>query len=117
MNDLYCIMFVEQFWDIVGEMILGFEFKNIDLLNDFVMDFIGKLLFFILLMSDVEGRFDVLFKGDEFGFVCVFDECILLIFDCLGNCFVYGYQNVFVNLCVGVIFIIFGMIEMLCING
>lgn len=60
---------------------------------------------------------DVLLKGDVLGFVCIFNECLLVIFDWFGNNCIDNLCNIVEDGCVLVFFIVLGVGEMLCVNG
>lgn len=86
-------------------------------IDDVLCDFIVVLFFVFVVISDDNGNLDVLLKGDVLGFCIVEDDWILVFLEWLGNKLVYGFLNIFNYGKIGLIFLLLGVCEILCING
>jgi hypothetical protein len=91
--------------------------KEIDHLDDHCRRFIAMSPFAIVCSASADGRCDASPKGGPPGFTVVLDEHRLVIPDARGNRRNDGFQNMFENPRVGILFLIPGMGETLRVNG
>jgi uncharacterized protein len=115
--DPYSITSLEQLRELYPEPKQRTLDKEIDHLDDHCRRFLSLSPFAIVCSANADGRCDASPKGGPPGFVRVLDEHRLLIPDARGNRRVDGFQNMFENPRVGVLFLIPGMGETLRVNG
>ena len=79
--------------------------------------FIAVSPFVVIATADAHGRADASPRGDAPGFVAVRDDTTILVPDRRGNNRVDTMMNIAENPHVGLLFMVPGMNETLCING
>ncbi|MDP9701870.1 PPOX class probable FMN-dependent enzyme [Paenibacillus intestini] len=101
----------------VGESSERVRNKVIPFVDSHVQNFITKSPLFFLSTSDQDGKCDVSPRGDEPGFVRVFDSYRLVYPERPGNRRIDSLLNILSDPGVGMLFVIPGLNEVLRING
>lgn len=101
----------------VGESSERVRNKVISFVDPHVQKFIAKSPLFFLSTSDQGGKCDVSPRGDEPGFVRVFDSHRLVYPERPGNRRIDSLLNILSDPGVGMLFVIPGLNEVLRING
>lgn len=91
--------------------------KEINFLDVHCKSLIARSPFILIATSNKVGRCDVSPKGDPAGFVQVLDDKHLAIPDRPGNARMDTVENIIENSQVGLLFVIPGTKETLCVNG
>lgn len=86
-------------------------------LTPFIREYIAASPFFLLATSDADGNCDVTPRGDTTSVVQILDDETIVIPDRPGNRRVDSFRNILANPHVGLLFLIPGIEEALCING
>ncbi|WP_202081394.1 pyridoxamine 5'-phosphate oxidase family protein [Caldalkalibacillus salinus] len=102
---------------LVGEPSEKIKRKTVPILDEHCQSFIAKSPLLFISTADGNGRCDVSPRGDEPGFVHVYDEKHLMIPDRRGNKRMDTMRNILQNPHTGLVFVIPALGETLRING
>jgi PPOX class probable FMN-dependent enzyme len=108
---------VQQLHAMLGEPHPMTAKKVFDALDDTATSFIKRSPLIVLGTADAGGNVDASPKGDDPGFVAVWDPHTLLIPERKGNKLMYGLQNILSTGQVGILFMVPRTNETLRVNG
>ena len=103
--------------ELVGEARGYSALKSIDHIDDVFRRFIEATPFVVVATFGADGLLDLSPKGDPVGFVEVLDERTLILPDRPGNQRLDSFENLLLNPCVALLFIIPGNNETLRVAG
>lgn len=103
----------EQYYVVLGEVLWVKEMGYFIVVYWFIIE---VLLFCVFVMCGLEGL-DCFLCGDGGLFVCIGDDKILIMLDWCGNNRLDILCNIVCDLCVVLMFMVFGWNNVLCVNG